>query len=60
MAIGDLRDGHVPSNAPGPGPQDASGAVGKHVAGSGDHPGTGPACTAPSAQSAGNTHQGLS
>lgn len=56
--IGDSTSGHVPSNVPGNGPQDARGKVGKHVTGSGDHPGMGAAC-APSAQSPDNTHQGL-
>jgi hypothetical protein len=60
MAVGAPKDGHVPSTAPVPGPQDLSGRVGKHVTGSGDHPGTGPACDGPSDQHPGNTHQGLS
>ena len=60
MAIGgNGRDGHVPSTAPGQGPQDATAKVGKHVAGSGGHPGTGPACDGPSAQDPGNNHRGL-
>jgi hypothetical protein len=59
MAIGDIADGHVPSTAPGAGPQDASAKVGKHVQGSGDHPGTGPACEGPSAQDPGNVHRPL-
>lgn len=59
MAIGDPKDGHVPSTAPGPGPQDASAKLAKHVQGSGSHPGTGPACEGPSAQDPGNTHRGL-
>jgi len=48
--IGDPRDGHVPSSAPGPGPKDFSDRLRKHVLGSGDHPGTGPACDGPSDQ----------
>jgi hypothetical protein len=60
MAIGgSSQDGHVPSTAPVPGPVDATAQVGKHVAGSGDHPGTGPACEMPSGQSPDNVHRGL-
>jgi hypothetical protein len=56
--IGDSTSGSVPSTAPGNGPQDARGKVGKHVTGSGDHPGMG-ASAGPSDQSPENTHQGL-
>lgn len=53
MAIGDSGS-HVPSNVPGHGPTDNSDRVGKHVQGSGDFPGTGDACSQPSAQHPGN------
>jgi hypothetical protein len=59
MAVGTGSSGQVPSTAPGQGPQDARAQVGKNVQGSGDHPGTGPACSGPSAQDPGNTHRGL-
>ena len=59
MAVGNGMSGNVPSTAPGQGPQDARDQVGKHVAGSGDHPGTGAACEGPSAQDAGNVHRPL-
>jgi hypothetical protein len=59
MAIGVTNAGSVPSTAPGPGPRDASAQVGKHVAGSGTHPGTGPACSTPTPQHPGNVHRPL-
>jgi hypothetical protein len=59
MSVGNSTSGHVPSSVPGAGPSDARGQVGKHVNGSGDHPGTGAACSGPSAQDPGNNHRPL-